>query len=330
MPKSKFKHQEKNAILISLIVGLLLMIIKFTAYYLTNSKAILTDAAESIVNVVSAAFATYSVYISSRPKDILHPYGYGKVSFFSSGIEGILIVTAGVLMIFPAILSIIDHEEVMAIDNGLYLVALTMLINGGVGYYLLNKGKKTRSIILEADGKHLLTDAISSMALIVGLFIVKFTQSPYVDGILALILAIFIIYSGIKILKKSVDGLMDMLDVETVTHLIEILNKNRRNEWIDVHNFRVQKYGADIHIDCHITLPYYLSLEQAHDQVVLFEDIMHRNYPSEVEVFIHSDPCLPECCHYCQILDCQVRKEPFTGQIEWTSEKLLQNAKHFD
>ncbi|WP_341225292.1 cation diffusion facilitator family transporter [uncultured Arcticibacterium sp.] len=323
------KNINQKAITLSLAVGVILMLIKFSAYFLTNSTAILTDASESVVNVAAAAFALYSIYISNRPKDRNHPYGHGKIEFFSSGLEGTMIIMAGVLMIIPAVYSFLEKSPVTEINNGIWLVLITMFINGILGYYLINVGNKNDSIALKADGKHLLVDSYSSAALIVGLLLVKWSGKSYIDGVLALVLAAFIIYNGIKILRKSVSGLMDELDEDTLKTLLEILNKNRKESWIDVHNLRIQKYGADIHVDCHLTLPYYLSLEDAHTQVGLFENMVESNYPSEVEVFIHSDPCIPECCHYCQIKNCEVRKEDFTGIKKWTRNRILSNAKHF-
>ncbi|KPM49396.1 cation diffusion facilitator family transporter [Jiulongibacter sediminis] len=323
-------NSNKKAIGVSLIVGLLLMAIKFVAYYLTDSKAILTDALESVVNVAAAAFAFYSIYLASQPKDRNHPYGHGKVEFFSSGLEGTLIILAGLLMIGPTIYSFFVPNEVSHLNEGIWLVAITMVINAGVGLYLINIGKKNDSIALQADGKHLMVDALSTVILIAGLFLVKLTQKTYIDGILALILAVIIIYNGYRIVKKSISGLMDELDEKTFVQLLEILNKNREDRWIDVHNLRVQKYGPDIHVDCHLTLPYYLSLEDAHEEVTRFERMVQSNYPFEVEIFIHSDPCIPQCCHYCMIKNCSVRKEQFTGKKIWTEERILSNVKHFD
>ncbi len=320
---------NRIAIAIALGVGLVLMIIKFLAYYITNSKAILTDATESIVNVAAASFAYYSVYLASRPKDRNHPYGHGKIEFFSSGLEGMMIVVAGLLMIAPAIYSFYQKTPVENLNKGIWLVMVTLVINGAVGYYLIETGKKTDSVILQADGRHLLLDALSSIALIAGLFLVKWTGKSYIDGILALLLAVIVIYNGIHLLRKSVGGLMDELDEETFNQLLEILNNNRRDCWIDVHNFRVQKYGADIHVDCHITLPYYLTLEEAHLEVQKFEETVRSNYPFEVEIFVHTDPCLPECCHYCLVSDCPVRKEAFTGKKSWNQTRILSNVKHF-
>jgi cation diffusion facilitator family transporter len=323
-------NSNKKAIGVSLIVGLLLMAIKFVAYYLTDSKAILTDALESVVNVAAAAFAFYSIYLASQPKDRNHPYGHGKVEFFSSGLEGTLIILAGLLMIGPAIYSFFVPNEVSRLNEGIWLVATTMVINAAVGLYLINIGKKNDSIALQADGKHLMVDALSTVILITGLFLVKLTQKTYIDGILALILAAIIIYNGYRIVKKSISGLMDELDEKTFVQLLEILNKNREDRWIDVHNLRVQKYGPDIHVDCHLTLPYYLSLEEAHEEVSRFERMVQSNYPFDVEIFIHSDPCIPQCCHYCMIKNCSVRKEQFTGKKIWTEERILSNVKHFD
>ncbi len=192
---------------------------------MTNSKAVLTDASESIVNVAAAAFALYSIYFSNRPKDINHPYGHGKVEFFSSGLEGLMIVLAGFLMIFPAVYSLYEKGNITCINKGIWLIGITMLVNGALAYYLIYTGNKNDSIALKADGKHLLLDSLSSFALMIGLFLVKWTGKVYIDGILALILAVIIIYNGLQIIKKSVGGLMDELDEGTFSSILSILNK---------------------------------------------------------------------------------------------------------
>ncbi len=320
---------NQKVIAISLSVGFVLMLIKFLAFYFTDSKAILTDASESIVNVAAAAFALYSLKVAVRPKDRNHPYGHGKIEFFSSGFEGVLILVTGLVMILPAVESLIEPSEVENLTEGIWLIVITIIINGLLGFFLIRIGKQNDSIALKADGQHLLLDSGNSIILITGLFAVKWTGKGYIDGILALLLAGIIIYNGISLMRKSVSGLMDEMDEATFSKLINILNQTRSNSWIDVHNLRVQKYGADIHIDCHLTLPFYYSLEQAHEQVVKFERAIQSNYPFEVEVFVHSDPCIPQCCHYCLLTNCAVRKEAFVQKKEWTERRILSNTKHF-
>lgn len=322
---------KKNAIIISLTVSFIVMAMKFSAYLITKSNAILTDAAESIVNIVAASFALYSLHLSELPRDENHPYGHGKVEFFSSGLEGFLIIMAGVLTLVPAINALrLGNVGIDNLSSGLGITFFVIIINGIVGYLLINYGKKLHSIVLEADGHHLLVDTVSSIVLLIGLFAVKFTGYKIIDPILAIIMAFYIIYNGVMIFRKSVSGLMDETDYDVLKKIIEILKKNRKDEWIDIHNFRVKKYGADLHIDCHLTLPYYLSLQDAHEEVSGFEKILRKNTVNDVELFIHSDPCLPDCCHYCRVKNCDKRTQNFEKEVLWTAETLISNQKHFN
>lgn len=327
MPK---KHQKENlkAILLTLVIGVVLMGIKFFAYFISNSTAVLTDASESIVNVVAAAFACYSLYLAGLPKDENHPYGHGKIEFFSAGLEGILILVAGFLTFFPAVWGFFSNKEIQNLNESIGLIGLTIVINSTLGFYLVFKGKKSNSIILEADGKHLLIDSVSSLILLLGLFLIKITQINYIDSILGILLAAYIIRNGYQITRRSIAGLMDEIDETKLSKIIKILNKNRRKIWIDVHNFRVQQYGADVHIDCHITLPFYLTLEESHQEVCDFEEILNNNYENNVEIFIHSDPCLPKCCSYCEVIDCKFRKNDFEKKVEWNKKTLMNDHKH--
>jgi cation diffusion facilitator family transporter len=323
------KTINQKAISIAFIASILLTAIKFIAYFQTKSYSVLTDASESIVNVIASGFALYSVYLTKQPKDQNHPYGHGKIEFFSAGFEGGMIVLAGIFTLFPALLSFTKPHEIDNIFEGIYLITATILINGSLGYYIQNLGKKNNSITLIADGKHLISDAVSSFILILGLLLVKFTGFRQIDSVLAIILSFYLIKNGYELLRKSIAGLMDESDYQVLENLTKILNENRDKNWIDVHNLRVQKYGSDLHIDTHLTLPYYITLQESHDAVIKFEDTFRNHIDSEIEIFTHTDPCLPECCHYCLIKECKVRKSPFESKIDWTPEKLGINAKHF-
>lgn len=323
------KDINQRAIQISFFVSLLLTSLKFLAYFQTKSYAILTDATESIVNVIASGFALYAIYLTRQPKDKNHPYGHGKIEFFSAGFEGALITLAGVFTLVPAIVSFFKPHELQDIFKGVFLISLTIFINGGLGYYLLNLGKRNNSIALVADGKHLLSDSVSSLILIVGLLLVQLTKFKYLDGIFSVLLSIYLMKNGYELMRNSIAGLMDETDEKLFVHLAELLKLNRKINWIDVHNFRIQKYGADLHVDCHLTLPFYLSLQDSHDEVIDFENVIKKNFDSEIEIFTHTDPCIPDCCHYCLVKDCKFRKQEFEKEIEWSIEKLGVNAKHF-
>ncbi|XHC44550.1 cation diffusion facilitator family transporter [Cyclobacterium xiamenense] len=323
--------QEKTRLIVgSVIVSLLLLAIKFYSYFLTGSNAILTDALESIVNVVASVFALYSIYLSSLPKDSNHPYGHGKIEFFSAGIEGTLIILAGVFIVYQSVRAMIFPQVLAELPLGMALVGFSGLVNGVLGYVLQKKGKSLHSITLEADGRHLSTDAISSFVLIAGIGVIYFTGWVLLDSLLSLAFAGYIVFNGYVLVRQSVAGLMDESNPKIVNLAVRILNRHRKANWIDIHNMRVQQYGGDSHIDLHLTLPYYFDLVRVHDEVEEVEEVLEKNMPGYIEVFVHADPCLPEsCCHYCQVSDCAVRKYPKRKRIRWTAENMSKNQKHY-
>jgi cation diffusion facilitator family transporter len=321
------QNNKSKWIRLSFGVSFLLMLIKFGAYYLTNSNAILSDALESIINVMASGFAFYSIYLSSLPRDPNHPYGHGKVEYFSSGFEGALIIMAGVLIVIGAIDRLLEPQPLTHLDWGAALIAVTVLVNFGLGYYLQKIGQNTRSEALIADGKHLVIDSVSSVIILIGVGLIYLTHIAWLDAAVSLV-SVLIFYNGFKIIRRSVAALMDETDSELLNEVVGIVKNHKKDEWIDVHNLRIQKYGSDLHIDCHLTLPYYWDLRQVHDSVHDFEEIVEKNTTGRLEVFIHSDPCLPECCHYCK-LDCTKRSEPFKHDIDWDVTKLTTNQKHF-
>jgi len=304
--------------------------VKFYSYYITKSTAILTDALESIVNVVAAGFASYSIYLSSRPRDDNHPYGHGKIEFFSAGVEGVLIMLAGLFIIYQAIYNLFFPSGLEKLLEGIILVSFSGAVNGILGTLLQKKGRRLNSITLDASGKHLLTDTFTSFLLILGVLVIYLTGMNFLDSVIAIAFSFYILYSGYGLVRKSVGGLMDEADPVAVDSTVNAINKNRKNIWIDIHNMRVQQYGGDRHVDLHLTLPYYLDLGQVHDEVEELESVLENDWPGVMEVFVHADPCIPEkCCHYCQISDCPVRKFPVDTKIEWNALNMSKNQKHY-
>ncbi len=324
------ENQKKRLRIISLVLvfGVIITGIKFVAYFITNSNAIYTDALENIINVVAGLFAFYSIYLAAQPKDSNHPYGHGKVEFFAVGFEGALIIFAAINIIYKSIEAFINPELISKLDSGIWLTVIAGFMNYAVGYIVIKQGKKLHSMTLEADGKHLMTDAYTSAGLVLGLFVIKFTGLYVLDSVISLILGLMILYNGYHLLRKSVSGLMDEVDTELVDDIVKIFEKERKPEWIDIHNLRTQKYGHDLHIDCHVTIPYYFDLIRVHDEIELIEQTIERNVSNNVETFIHVDPCLPNCCNYCS-MECEYRKHPQERTISWSTNLVMNNAKHF-
>lgn len=321
---------KKKAILVSLCVSIILMLAKFVAYFLTNSNAILTDAAESIVNVIASSFAFYSIYLTTLPKDENHPYGHGKVEFFSAFVEGVLIGIAGIIIVFKASYDLIYPNQIKQLLDGAIIIGATGIINLIVGFYLIRTGKNNKSITLEADGKHLLTDSISSGGLVIGIILIQLTQIFWLDAAISIALGLYIIFNGYKLTRRSVGGLMDESNIALVNDIVQILQENKHESWIDIHNLRAQQYGADLHIDCHVTLPYYFDLTAVHQEISNIDRLINVAGQHQTELFIHADPCLPACCHYCRMPNCGVRQEEFKGEITWNMENVTKNQKHFD
>lgn len=321
--------EQKRIILIALITGIVLMLAKFGAYFITASNFVLTDAAESIVNVLASSFAFFSIYLAAQPRDENHPYGHGKVEYFSVFIEGSLIAIAAIIIIVKSVYGIFYPNVIHDLLTGAAIIGVTGIINGGLGFYMIKKGKSLPSITIEADGRHLLTDMVTSIGLVVGLLLIDFTKILWLDSALSVLVGLYILFTGYKLVRRSVSSLMDEADFGVVTEIVEVLNEKRRVEWIDIHNFRAQKYGNELHIDCHMTLPNYFDLNRVHEEVKLVDMLINREV-TRTELFIHTDPCLPECCHYCSMPNCPIRSEAKTEDITWTLDKLIRNKKHFE
>ena len=314
--------------LLSLVVSVGLLLLKFYAYYLTRSQAVLTDALESIINVFTSGFALYSLYLAGLPKDENHPYGHGKVEYLSIGFEGALIVIAGLYIFYSASLGLLHPHPVGRLDWGAALLGLTAAVNFGVGLLLVREGRKLNSVALVGDGQHLYIDAVSSLVSVAALGLVSLTGVLRFDAGAALLLGGFILVNGYRILRRAVSGLMDESDTATVSEVIAELQAQRRPPWIDVHNLRVQRYGANLHIDCHMQMPYYFSLEQIHTELKDIEYLIRTRFAVEVEMFVHADPCTFVACSLCLMPDCPVRQHPFKLKVEWNLRNAVRNERH--
>ena len=309
-------------------ISLLLLIVKFFAYYITHSVAILTDALESIANVAAGLIGLYSLYVAAKPRDFDHPYGHGKAEFLSAAVEGTLIVSAGAIILYKAIKNLLYPIPIHRVDFGIWLVAATAVVNFILGYYCLLIGKKNNSLALLASGKHLLSDTWSTLGIIVGLVLLHFTGYKWIDSVVAMLFGLLIIYTGYKILRRSIAGIMDEADIKLLSHLVTLLNHNRSVNWIDLHNLRVIKYGSVMHIDCHLTVPWFLNVNEAHNEVDALSVLVRKEFGETVELFVHTDGCLPFSCKICNKENCAERKYNFEKRIDWTLENTSQNKKH--
>lgn len=327
MPDYKTSENFKFQRIVA-IVGVVLFLIKLYAWYKTGSVAILTDALESTINVIAGFIGLYSLYLSSLPKDHNHPYGHGKVEFISASIEGALITIAGLIIIYEAIGELQHPKNVESLDLGLVLIAFTAVVNYVVGYIAVKKGRKNNSLALIASGKHLQSDTYSTIGIIFGLILLYFTNIAWLDSVTALIFASFIIYTGYSILRASISGIMDETDELLLKEVVGFLSEERRENWIDLHNLRIIKYGSTLHFDCHMTVPWYFNIEEGHREVDALEDAVKNHFGDRIELFVHLDACKEFSCKICCKTDCMVRKHSFESKIDWNIENVSGNEKH--
>lgn len=309
------------------ILSVVLFLTKIIAYYFTHSLAILSDALESIVNVIAGFIGLYSLYVAAKPKDLEHPYGHGKAEFVSAAVEGGLIVAAGIMIIYETVLNILRKDPIHQLDTGLWLIGATAVINFTAGTICFRIGKKNNSLALQASGKHLQVDTYSTLGIIAGIIVMLVTQLFWLDKLIAFGMSILIIYNGYKIIRSSLAGIMDEADMEILGRFIDVLNNHRRDNWIDLHNLRVIKYGSLLHVDCHLTVPWYLNIHEAHQEIDNLSALIKQEFGDAIELFVHTDGCLPFSCSICN-KNCNERQRAFEQKINWTLENIISDKKH--
>lgn len=280
----------RRAMNLSLGIGILMLVIKFGAYLLTGSAAIFADAVETIVHVVAVGFASYSLRLSQKPADVSHPYGHAKIGFFSAGAEGSLIILAALFIIHDAVNKWIGGLVLDNIGLGSALTALTVFLNGGLGLYLVWLGKKKDSLILEANGKHVLTDAWTSVGVIVGLCLTLLTGWLPWDPIFAILVAINILVAGFGLIRRSVRGLMDEADPQIRARLIEILNRETTSRGVRYHELRHRNTGDGHWVDFHLLFQDETPIKTAHTIATEIERTISESFQTRVIVTTHLEP----------------------------------------
>lgn len=309
------------------VLSVILFAAKIIAYYFTNSLAVLSDALESIVNVIAGFIGLYSLYVAAKPKDADHPYGHGKAEFVSAAAEGTLIVASGILILYEAVINFIQNRPLEKLDTGLWLIAFTAIFNFIAGFICVKIGRRNRSLALQASGRHLIIDTWSTLAIIATLVIILFTKFYWLDKIVACIIAFAIIFNGYNIVRRSLAGIMDEADTKLLQRMVRLLNEKRRSNWIDIHNLRIIKYGSVLHIDCHLTLPFYLNVLEAHDEVVALENLIISEFGEQVEMFVHTDGSYPVSCAVMFNEKGKVFGPDFQQNKEWKLENIMKNER---
>ncbi len=276
-------------IYLSIFVSCITIILKSIAAYLTGSVGLFSDAIESFVNLAAGLIALYVLIISVVPPDENHPFGHSKAEYFSSMIEGFLILVAAVSIGYASILKILNPGQIEELGTGLAISMIASILNLGVGIVLLRAGKKINSITLIADGKHLLTDVWTTFGVIIGLIVVKYTGLIIIDPILGIVVAINIIYTGVKLINDSVSGLMDSaLPMQEKNRIMEIVKQSCTND-LEFHSFYTRQAARKSFIFFHLLVPGEWEVLKAHDLTILLEKNIKSEFPHS-EIFIHLEP----------------------------------------
>ncbi len=279
----------RRVALLSVGAALTTMALKFGAYLLTGSVGLLSDAAESTVNLVAALIAFTALTIADRPPDADHTYGHDKAEYFSSGAEGTLILIAAVTIMYTAVMRILNPVPLENLGIGLVIALLASAINFGVSRIMLRVAHQEDSIALEADAKHLMTDVYTSIGVVAAVGLVALTGWQLLDPLIAIVVAIQIIVMGVRLLKRSMLGLMDTtLPADEVAVITEAIIHASGKE-TPYHALRTRKSGSRRFVDFHLLLPGKTSVQESHDLVMKIEGEIERQLP-HIYVTIHVEP----------------------------------------
>ena len=311
---------------LSLLAAVAIFAAKFVGYQITGSTAILSDAMESIVNIVAALFTLGSLAIASRPADPSHPYGHGKVEFLSSGFEGGLIAFAALVIVYQALQALWLGQHLMAIEQGLVLVIGAGAANALLGFFLVRAGRRVHSPAIEADGLHVLSDFWTSAGVVVGLVLVRLTGWQPFDPLVAMALGANLAIVGVRLVRSAVGGLLDESDPALLAKLTAVIQAVRSPGIIAIHRLRVIRSGGVAHVDAHVVVPRFWSVSKAHDFADGFELEMVRGAGQDAECIFHLDPCRSVYCRNCRVEPCPVRAHRFVEERDWSLETLTGEA----
>ena len=284
------KSAQMFAIRLSFAFGIMMLAIKWYAYYLTGSTAILSDAAESIIHIIGVGFAVFSLWYSFQPADDEHTYGHHKISYFSAGFEGALIILAAIFIIFISVKRLIFGIEISNLDQGTYFTFSASVINLILGLYLVRRGKKSNSIILVANGKHVLTDSWTSFGVVGGLLLTWITGWLPFDPIVAIAAALNILWSGGKLVRQSIGGLMDEGNKETADAIKKVLDRETIAKGLEYHQLRYRESGNVLWLEFHLLFPLGTLLEDAHNIATELEIIIKKNLNAQCNIITHLEP----------------------------------------
>lgn len=321
----EIKDKRLQAAVVSLFVSFVVLSLKVTAFYRTQSTAILSDALETIVNVLAAIVALIIIRIVTKPADDDHPYGHGKAEYFSAAFEGGLVISAAAFIIYDGIKSFFYPRAFQDLLVGIVYIALASVINLLVGLYLLKVGEKNRSIAIRASGVHLMSDVKTTLGVILGIALVSLTGYHEVDSIVGLLVGVHLVFEGYKVMRESIGGLTDEIDTASMLQLLNCFQTSRTEGIIDIHKVRTIRSGRFHHVDAHVVVPEYWNVKQTHEVLHEFERQVVEKYSFDGEIAFHQDPCLRKYCSSCEVSSCPIRVKPLEKRREFTITSIKQS-----
>lgn len=305
-PATERGHRlERRAAALALLIGALLLAVKLAAYLWTGSSAIFSDAMESIVNVLAAGFALRAIALAHRPADAQHPYGHGKVEFLSAGFEGGMLLLAAALILLHAGHALVEREAPVALGAGAALILTTAIVNAALGGWLVRVGRRHGALSLEADGLHLVADAVSSGAVLAALLGVRATGWWWIDPVAAMLVAAYVLRTGATLLRRSFAGLMDEQDAADARLLGAILDRHTGPDGeapliCSYHKVRHRHSGRYHWVDFHLVVPASLDVRRGHEIASAIEhEIEQQIAPGNATA--HVEPCRDAACPLCGV-----------------------------
>ena len=299
----------------ALLVSLALTAVKFAGWRLTFSQGVYADFLESIVNIIVGIVAIFVVRYAAKPADQDHPYGHGKIEYFSAAFEGGLIVFAALMIFFEAVPALLHPKPVEQLTLGAAIIFVCGVLNLALGFVLKKIGRRIGSPAIIANGEHITADFYTSAGVTAGLLIAHWTGIPWIDPVIAIVVGLQLGWTGFRVVRRSVGGLLDAEDREILNDLADALLKVNFGGVIQIHNTRIMRSGRFHHIDAHAVVPEFWDVAEAHDRTESFEARLMRIYPQPGELHLHVDPCRQAYCRRCDVPDCPIRLAKFEKRL---------------
>lgn len=319
---------RRRAAGISLAVSFVVLAIKVAAYAASGSSSLLSDALETVVNVITATVAFFILDFATQPADEDHPYGHGKAEFVSAAFEGGLVVFAALAIIVEGARALVFGVHLKDLSEGMLLAIVASMINLVVGLYIRKIGRRESSVTLEASAVHLLSDVKTTGAVVIGLLLVQATGWTWLDPVLAILVGVHLVWEGGTIVRRSFAGLVDEMDEKSLTALSESMQRHRQPGIIDIHLMRAIRSGSFHHIDAHMVVPEYWDVLKVHEMAHEFERKVMVDYPFDGEFAFHQDPCRRKYCEACEVSDCPIRREPFQRRQSFDIKNLISPSEY--